>query len=233
MGERLIRPVTTLFMLISADGKISTGSTDARDFDIDLKVFEETSKGLQQYYDIEKTTDEWTMCTGKTQAKIGINNDMGYIETVPAKIVIVDNNHLTKTGINNLCNKYKRVVLVTENPIHPAITIPNLNLSVCYTDEIYMEEVLSMLKKIHCIDYLTVQTGSSTNGELVQSGLIDYVDFVIAPLIVGGINTPSVVGGISCETEEDMKKLAMLELLSVCTLKNGYIRMRYKVLNSR
>lgn len=30
------RPVTTLFMLMSVDGKISTGSTDELDFDRDL-----------------------------------------------------------------------------------------------------------------------------------------------------------------------------------------------------
>jgi len=30
------RPITTLFMLISLDGKISTGDVDQRDFDKDL-----------------------------------------------------------------------------------------------------------------------------------------------------------------------------------------------------
>lgn len=43
------RPVTTLFMLMSVDGKISTGKTDALDFDIDLPLIEGVKEGLQQY----------------------------------------------------------------------------------------------------------------------------------------------------------------------------------------
>ena len=67
------RPVTTLFLLVSADGKISTGSTDALDFDRDLPRIPGVREGLPQYYEIEQTTDLWSMNSGRVQAKMGVN----------------------------------------------------------------------------------------------------------------------------------------------------------------
>lgn len=43
------RPITTLFMLMSVDGKISTGSTDELDMDRDFSMFSSVREGLYQY----------------------------------------------------------------------------------------------------------------------------------------------------------------------------------------
>ena len=51
------RPITTLFMLMSVDGKISTGSSDERDVDRDFPKIPGVREGLHQYYEIEQTTD--------------------------------------------------------------------------------------------------------------------------------------------------------------------------------
>lgn len=50
------RPITTLFMLMSVDGKISTGATDDLDVDKDLPKIIGVQEGLHQYYKIEQTT---------------------------------------------------------------------------------------------------------------------------------------------------------------------------------
>ena len=42
------RPVTTLFMLMSVDGKISTGSTDEMDMDRDFPKISGVKEGLHQ-----------------------------------------------------------------------------------------------------------------------------------------------------------------------------------------
>lgn len=44
------RSVTTLFMLMSVDGKISTGSTDELDVDRDFPKIPGVKEGLHQYY---------------------------------------------------------------------------------------------------------------------------------------------------------------------------------------
>lgn len=66
------RPVTTLFLLMSVDGKVSTGDVDERDFDRDLPNVEEVREGLHQYYDLEKQTDLFSLNTGRVMAKVGI-----------------------------------------------------------------------------------------------------------------------------------------------------------------
>ena len=54
------RPVTTLFMLMSVDGKISTGAADELDVDRDFPKITGLREGLHQYYEIEQTTDLWS-----------------------------------------------------------------------------------------------------------------------------------------------------------------------------
>ena len=67
------RPVTTLFMLMSVDGKISTGSTDEMDVDKDFPKIDGVKEGLHQYYEIEQTTDLWAFkhrsCSGKDRCQ--------------------------------------------------------------------------------------------------------------------------------------------------------------------
>ena len=55
------RPITTLFMLMSVDGKISTGATDDLDIDKDFPKIAGVREGLHQYYEIEQTTDLWSL----------------------------------------------------------------------------------------------------------------------------------------------------------------------------
>lgn len=231
--DKKIRPKTTLFMLISVDGKISTGCTDNRDFDTDLLRFEETKNGLSQYYDIEKTTDEWTMCTGKIKAKLGINNPQDGTKKIDAKIVLIDNEHLTSIGIINLVQQYKEVVLFTKNSKHPAFNVHDDRLTVHYMTEISYLRILNILRVEHECNAITIQTGSMTNAGFINEHLIDFIDFVIAPIIVGGDNTPSVVGDAGKVFIGDLSDMALLELEKCEALGDSYIHLRYKVKNSQ
>ena len=67
------RPITTLFMLMSVDGKISTGSSDELDVDKDFPKIVGVMEGLHQYYEIERSTDLWSFNTGRVQVKMGVN----------------------------------------------------------------------------------------------------------------------------------------------------------------
>ena len=58
---RKIKPITTLFMLMSVDGKISTGAVDELDVDREFPRINGMKEGLYQYYEIEKTTDLWSL----------------------------------------------------------------------------------------------------------------------------------------------------------------------------
>ena len=56
-----IKPITTLFMLMSVDGKISTGAVDELDVDRDFPRINGVKEGLYQYYETEQTTDLWSL----------------------------------------------------------------------------------------------------------------------------------------------------------------------------
>ena len=96
------RPITTLFMLMSVDGKISTGAADDLDVDKDFPQIAGVREGLHQYYEIERTTDLWTLNSGRVQAKIGVNT-----KKIPSRttvsFVVIDNNHLNENGIRYFC----------------------------------------------------------------------------------------------------------------------------------
>ena len=58
---RKIKPITTLFMLMSVDGKISTGAVDELAVDREFPRINGMKEGVYQYYEIEKTTDLWSL----------------------------------------------------------------------------------------------------------------------------------------------------------------------------
>ena len=94
------RPITTLFMLESLDGKISTGSTDNLDVDKDYPKIDGVKEGLYQYYELEKKTDYFSLNTGKVMAKTGVNDKKEYGDKVDVTFVIIDNKpHLNENGI--------------------------------------------------------------------------------------------------------------------------------------
>ncbi len=231
------RPITTLFMLSSLDGKISTGSTNERDVDKDFPNIPGIDKGLQQYYDIEKTTELWSMNSGAVQAKIGANTKT--IEKVDNPVVsfaIIDNKNLNEHGVRYLCAKTKNLVIITMNKNHPAKSITDEpGLSVMEVSDI-SKDISDIMKRLYT-EYkckrLTVQTGATLNALLLENNLIDYVDLVIAPVLIGGTDTPGVVGGKSAITDSDLNKLSVLKLRSVKKLNDSYIRVKYSVEGKR
>ena len=226
----MARPITTLFMLMSVDGKISPGATDDLDFDKDLPHIPGVKEGLQQYYDIEQTTDLWSLNSGRVQAKLGVN-DKELPPKTPVSFVLIDNHHLTENGVRYFCARSKEFVLVTSNKEHPAFKVNELNLHIIYQDKLDLHDVLRQLKENYGCDRITIQTGGTLNGMLLREKLFDYVDIVVAPLLAGGKDTTTLIDGEPILTPEQLSKLGVLELESVQPLHNSYIRLQYKVIS--
>ena len=118
------RPITTLFMLESLDGKISSGNTDELDADKDWCQIDGVKEGLHQYYEIESTTDDFSLNTGRVMAKIGVNDRNEYHNKVDISFVIIDNKpHLNENGIEYICNWVEKLILVTTNKNHIAYSL--------------------------------------------------------------------------------------------------------------
>ena len=219
-------------MLMSVDGKISTGDNDSLDFDQDLPKIAGAKEGLWQYYDIEKTTDINSFNTGRVMAKIGMNKPGKKIEKIPCSFVIVDESHLNLVGIKNLCRRARKLYLATANKKHPAYSAKEENLVIVpFEKEINFVDLFDQLGKKYGMKRLTVQSGGTLNSLLLRAGLIDRISVVIVPIIIGGKQTSTLVDGESLHTIKDLAKIKPLKLLKVKKLKNSYLHLTYKVRN--
>jgi len=223
------RPITTLYMLMSVDGKISTGATDDMDVDKDLPKIEGVREGLHQYYEIEQTTDLWSFNTGRVQAKMGVN-EKPLPERIPVSFVILDNHHLTEHGVRYFSAFSKEFVLVTTNPVHPGFGVEADNLHIILQKELSLSEMLMTLKKDFGCERITIQSGGTLNGMFLREKLFDYVDIVVAPVLIGGKDTATLIDGESLRNGSDLDKLGALQLIECIPLVDSYIRLRYKVI---
>lgn len=221
------RPVTTLFMLMSVDGKISPGASDALDVDQDFPCMEGVREGLHQYYEIEQTTDLWSLNTGRVQAKLGVN-EKPMPQKTPVSFVLIDNSHLKEHGVRFFCDLSKQFVLITTNPDHPAFRVKADNLHIILQEELDLEKALVKLKEEYGCERITIQSGGTMNGLFLRNKLFDYVDIVVAPVLVGGKDTSTLVDGESITTREELNKLGVLKLIDCEKLKDSYIRLKYE-----
>lgn len=224
------RPITTLFMLMSVDGKISTGASDNLDVDKDYPKIEGVKEGLHQYYEIEQTTDLWSFNSGRVQAKIGVNTaDMP--AKSPVSFAVIDNKHLNRHGVGYFCALSQKFVLITSNKKHPAFEAEEKNLHIIYQNEILLKEVLKKLKSEYNCERITIQTGGTLNALFLREKLIDYIDIVVAPVLVGGKDTSTLIDGKSLLSESELSKLGVLRLQECKVLEDSYLRLRYEVIN--
>ena len=226
------RPITTLFMLESLDGKISSGNTDELDADKDWREIDGVKEGLHQYYEIEATTDYFSLNTGRVMAKIGVNDRKEYHSKIEVKFVIIDNKpHLNENGIDYICNWVESLILVTTNKDHIAYSLTDKydNLDILYYEELDLTKLLEDLSSKYNAERVTIQSGGSLNGLFLRNNLIDYVNIVIAPLLVGGKDVSTLIDGVAISHSEELNKLKALELLECKQLDNSYIQLKYKV----
>lgn len=216
-------PIVTLFALTSVDGKICTGPSDYFDFDIDLSKVSGVNNGLQQYYDIEKQTDVWALTTGVTQAKMHRLKGDDHMR-IPVNLVVVDSNHLTREDRDWLNQRYERVIFAIPNQAY----CRDLSQEVlCYGSS--LQNLMEILRSKYGCTSITAGVGGTMAWSLLQEGCVDYVRLVMAPIIVGGKGTPSLVDGAGLTSVSDLSRLTTLVLQKVVTLDYGYLDLHYSV----
>lgn len=227
------KPVTTLFMLESLDGKINSGNSDNLDVDKNWCQIDGVKEGIHQYYEIEKTTDFYSLNTGRVMAKIGVNERTKYHEKVDCRFIIIDNKpHLNEKGIDYLCHWVDRLILVTTNKNHVAYSLQEKydNMDILFYDSLDLKILLSDIRKKYNAEAITIQSGGTLNGKFLRENLIDYVNVVIAPLLVGGKDTSTLIDGESITSSKELNKLKALQLIECNKLENSYIQLKYKVI---
>ena len=229
------RPYTTLFLLVSVDGKISTGDSDIMDVDKDYPKIDGVKNGLKQYYDLEMGTDLFSFNTGRVFAKVGMNEKTDEPKKLPVSFVVADNEpHLTSMGVSHLAKKAKNLIIATTNKTHPAVALKknfdNIHIFE-YQEKIDFTNLFSKLKKQFGAERLTIQSGGTLNTTLVREGLVDRVLLVVAPALIGGKNTSTLMDGESLHTPDELNKIKALEFVQAKPLENSYLLLEYRVKN--
>ncbi|MBR5356399.1 MAG: dihydrofolate reductase family protein, partial [Lachnospiraceae bacterium] len=138
---------------------------------------------------------------------------------------------LTEHGVKYFCARSKEFVLITTNKNHPAFNVNEDNLHIIYQDTLSLEKALIELKETYGCERITIQSGGTLNGMFLREKLFDYVDIVVAPVLIGGKETSTLIDGSSIVNENELGKLGVLSLISCEALENSYIRLRYKVVS--
>lgn len=166
-------------------------------------------------------------------AKIGVNDRKEYHEKIDVvTFVIIDNKpHLNENGIDYLCHWVGKLLLVTTNKNHIAYSLKDKydNLEILYYETLDLTQLLEDLYSKYNAENLTIQSGGTLNGMFVRNKLIDFVNIVIAPIIVGGKDVATLVDGESITNENELNKLMPLELMECNKLEDSYIQLKYKV----
>jgi 2,5-diamino-6-(ribosylamino)-4(3H)-pyrimidinone 5'-phosphate reductase len=230
------RPITTLFLLQSLDGKITTGDVDELDTDLDFRRLHGVKEGLHQYYEIETQIAGVSFDSGRVLAKVGANERRWESdERDHVTFIIVDNRpHLNANGCEYFARRARELYLITSNPNHPVFGLADRYSHVhilLYPDGIDFVDAFARLRGEFGLDKVTIQTGSELNAVLLRLGLIDYVSLVVAPCLVGGRDTQALIGGESLHDQADLLQIRALRLLGCEQLAGSYLHLRYEVQN--
>ena len=228
------RPETTLFMLVSVDGRISTGDTDILDTETDFPKIQGIREGLKQYYQLEQKTDLFSLNSGRTMAKIGINERKDAPKKTPVSFIIVDSKpHLALSGVDHFLSRSKTFYLVTTNKEHPAFERKDVdNLRIIYYEGIIdFPDLFSRFKHLYDIPSLTIQTGGTLNAVLLRNKLIDHISVIVVPALIGGSATSSLIDGESLHNVADLVHIKALTLKKCDILHNSYLHLQYDVIN--
>ena len=149
--------------------------------------------------------------------------------------VIMDSKpHLNENGIRYLCEWLRQVYIIMTNENYFANNIlgdfENLEI-ISYDKEIDFNDLFEQLRSQYHIERLTIQSGGMMNSHLLREGLIDYVKVVVAPLLVGGKDTPIVIDGESIESLEELSRMRALRLNDCIILNDSYVLLDYDVIN--
>ena len=63
----------------------------------------------------------------------------------------------------------------------------------------------------------------------MRERLIDFVDVVIAPALIGGKDTATLIDGPSLMSRDELSAIGVLKLQECSVLDDSYLRLRYEV----
>ncbi|MCE5299133.1 MAG: dihydrofolate reductase family protein [Methanoregulaceae archaeon] len=76
-------------------------------------------------------------------------------------------------------------------------------------DHVHLPTLMKILRNGHGVKKLMIEGGPTLNWHMLHHRLVDEIRLIHLPFIVGGADTPSLVGGMHIESEEEMIRLVL------------------------
>jgi len=92
-----------------------------------------------------------------------------------------------------------------------AIRRKGAHVVVAGKDHVELPLLLSILKKKFGIQKLMIEGGPTLNWHMLHDKLVDEIRLIHLPFIVGGSDTPSLVGGMHINSEDEMIRLNLMK----------------------
>lgn len=222
---------TTLFMISSVDGKITTRTGANPDYDWP-KV---NPHYIEIYYGEMLSMDvEGVVMSAHSFVNfmdLNIKAPKEWDKQVGVSILVVDSRGLlNKVGLGNLKNRYKRVIVFIseKTPSNYIQLLQNLKVEFYQThgEKVNYKETFKKIKELG-YQKVSIESGGTLNSYILRAGVVDEIHIITVPILVGGLGTPSIMDG---KQLKDWKKIIPLELLGIEELKYGFVKSRYKVI---
>lgn len=84
-----------------------------------------------------------------------------------------------------------------------------VDVVVAGANQVDLPELMQILKNDYDVSRMMIEGGPTLNWSMLNHRLVDEIRLIHLPFIVGGADTPSLVGGMHIETEEEMIRLSL------------------------
>ena len=82
-----------------------------------------------------------------------------------------------------------------------------VHVEVAGRDHVELPLLMKILKEKFAVNKLMIEGGPTLNWHMLHERLVDEIRLIHLPFIVGGSDTPSLVGGMHINTEDEMIRL--------------------------
>jgi 2,5-diamino-6-(ribosylamino)-4(3H)-pyrimidinone 5'-phosphate reductase len=90
-----------------------------------------------------------------------------------------------------------------------AIREKGVSVIIAGKTHVELPRLMKILKEDFGVDKLMIEGGPTLNWHMLHDRLVDEIRLIHLPFIVGGADTPSLVGGMHINTEEEMIRLTL------------------------
>lgn len=91
-----------------------------------------------------------------------------------------------------------------------ALREKGVDVVVCGDTHVDLPGLMTVLRRDYGVKKMMIEGGPTLNWHMLRHSLVDEIRLIHLPFIVGGADTPSLVGGMHIESEEEMIRLKLL-----------------------